>query len=359
MDARPIPVIGLGACTPIGRTVWASAAAARAGLCGFSEHRFMVDTAGEPMRIARARWIGTTVEPVRRCCELLFPAIEESLTGVRDLVLRHRLRVGLALALPPDRPGRPHNLGAHLSRAVAHTFPGLFADVVVFECGHAAGYLALNAARERITVAALDTCVVAGVDSYLVPETLEWVEACDQLHGGGQENNAWGFIPGEAGSAIVVASHAWAAQAGLEPYGEVVGVGLGRETERIKTDGVCIGAGLTQAFRAALETLPPEEQIHNVFCDLNGETYRADEYGFTALRTKSRFRAATDFVAPADCWGDIGAAGAPLHAALGLVAHRKKYSRGPLSLVWGSSESGERGAAVIRAAHTNGGAPCR
>ena len=34
--------------------------------------------------------------------------------------------------------------------------------------------------------------------------------------------------------------------------GEVVSVGLGRETKLIKTDAVCVGEGLTQAFRAAL-----------------------------------------------------------------------------------------------------------
>jgi 3-oxoacyl-[acyl-carrier-protein] synthase-1 len=184
---------------------------------------------------------------------------------------------------------------------------------------------------------------------------LEWIEECDQLHGGGPLNNAWGFIPGEAASAVLIASEASAKRFGIEAFGEVVGLGLAHETKLIKTDTVCIGEGLTHAFRTALAPVPAKEVVHNIFCDLNGETYRADEYGFTALRTKERFRAATDFIAPADCWGDIGAAGATLHIALAVICHQKRYGKGPISMVWASSESGERGAVVIRAFDPSGG----
>ena len=75
---------------------------------------------------------------------------------------------------------------------------------------------------------------------------------------------------------------------------------------------------------------------------------RADEYGFTVLRTREYLRAAGEFNSPADCWGDVGAASGPLHVALAAIAHHKRYARGPLSMAWGSSESGARGAALIR-----------
>lgn len=349
MVAPRMQIIGLGASTPIGRNVWASAAAARAGVCGFSEHPFMIDTAGEPMCIARAPWIDVDVEGVERYCELLFPAIDEALTPTRTQLERQRSRIGLALALPPARPGASPALAQDILCTIAQRYTGLFAHTLSFEVGHAAGILALDHAVKTCVSGAIDACVVAGVDSYLEPETLEWVEECDQLHGTGPLNNAWGFIPGEAASAILVTTNAFAQRLNLEVFGDVVSVGLGQETKLIKTDAVCIGEGLTQAFRAALQGLGPDEQIYNIFCDLNGETYRADEYGFTALRTKERFRAATDFIAPADCWGDIGAAGAPLHIALAVICHRKRYGKGPLSMVWASSESRERGAVVIRA----------
>jgi 3-oxoacyl-[acyl-carrier-protein] synthase I len=355
MPSAPLQIVGLGASTPIGRNVWASAAAARAGICGFSEHPFMIDTAGEPMRIARAPWLDVSVEGIERYRALLFPAIDEAISPLLRRPDADEARIGFGLGLPPARPGEPQSLGERLIEAVADRYGQRFVSALVFEVGHAAAHLALDAAIKACAAGSVDAFVVAGVDSYLAPETLEWVEECDQLHGGGPLNNAWGFVPGEAASAVLVCSGRSTRQLGLEATGEIVSVGLGRETKLIKTDGVCIGEGLTQAFRAALQGLAPGEAIHNVFCDLNGEPYRADEYGFTTLRTKEWFRAATDFVAPADCWGDVGAAGTSLHIALSVISHRKRYGKGPLSMVWASSESGERGATVIRGLDSGGG----
>lgn len=352
MTMPRMQIIGLGASTPVGRNIWASAAAARAGICGFSEHPFMIDTAGEPMRVARAPWLDA--EGIERYCELLFPAIDEALAPIQGQLKRGPFKIGIAIGLPPSRPGQHPDLAKGILSAIEQKYAGVFTQARSFDAGHAAGHLALDTAVKSCAVHSIDACVVACVDSYLSPETLEWIEACDQLHGGGPLNNAWGFIPGEASGALLIATEAFVHRIGVEAYGDIVSVGIGRETKLIKTDAVCIGEGLTQAFRSSLQALSPGEQIHNVFCDLNGETYRADEYGFTALRTKERFRAATDFIAPADCWGNIGAAGAPLHIALAVICHRKRYGKGPLSMVWASSESGERGAAVIRALEGRG-----
>ena len=349
MAAPRVQIIGLGAATPIGRTVWTSAAAARAGICGFNEHPFMIDSAGEPMRVARAPWLDVGITGMERFCALLFPAIDEVLATLSKLIAEQSVKIGLALALPPPRPGQPKKLTEEILSALKDHYGELFQDIQHFAVGHAAGHLALEAAFKQFTARTLDACVVAGVDSYIEPETLEWIEECDQLHGGGPLNNAWGFIPGEAAGAVLVATEEFARRNRLPSMGEVLSVGIGQETKLIKTDAVCIGEGLTQAFRAALTALAPGEQIHNVFCDMNGEKYRADEYGFSTLRTKQHFRSATDFIAYADCWGDVGAAGVPLHIATAVISQKKRYSKGSLSFVWASSESGERGAAVIKA----------
>jgi 3-oxoacyl-[acyl-carrier-protein] synthase-1 len=350
MPGVPMLMLGLGARTPIGRTVWASAAAVRAGVCGFREHPYMVDTAGEPMRIASAPWLEITMESTPRMAALLLPAIDEALAPLSALGAGTGLRIGLALALPAPRPGQASNLAAELLAAIDAQQPRRFARTTSFELGHAAGYLALAAARAGCARGAFDVCVVAGADSYLSPETLEWVEACDQLHGSGPLNNAWGFIPGEGAGAVLLGAPMVGHRLGLPPLGILRAIGVGTETKLIKTDTVCIGEGLTQAFRAALDGLLPGERVDDVYCDMNGEPFRADEFGFAALRTGEHFRAASDFVAPADCWGDVGAASAPLHLALAAIAQRKHYAKGPLAMTWGSSESGERGAALLSGA---------
>lgn len=340
MSAGVARITGIGACTPIGQGAWASLAAARAGLCGFRQHPYLIDTAGEPMRVAAVPWLDAAMPVAERCLAMLLPALEQALAGVPAT-----RRVALELGLPPPRPGREGDLAEWLKDAIARRFGRRVAAVRTHECGHAAGLLALDAALKRFEGGSVEVCLVAGVDSYLAAETLEWIEACDQLHGGGPLNNAWGYIPGEAAGVLCVEP----VRGEGDALAEVMAVGLGREPCLIKTDTVCIGAGLTEALRAALAALPAGERIDDVYCDMNGEAYRADEYGFSCLRTKQHFRAAADFVAPADCWGDVGAAGAPLHAMQAIAACRKGYANGTRSLVWASSEGGERGAAVLRA----------
>ena len=81
---------------------------------------------------------------------------------------------------------------------------------------------------------------------------------------------------------------------------------------------------------------------------MNGEPYRADEFGFAALRTKEAFVSASDFVAPADCWGDVAAAASPLHLMLAADRRREGAMRTARTRsLWASSESGERGAALL------------
>jgi 3-oxoacyl-[acyl-carrier-protein] synthase-1 len=85
-----------------------------------------------------------------------------------------------------------------------------------------------------------------------------------------------------------------------------------------------------------------------MICDQNGEAYRADELAFMLVRLSERFTDGSDFEAPADCWGDVGAASGPLFVVLAAAAAERGYARGPHYVLWTSSESGERGAALLQ-----------
>lgn len=342
-----VQIVSLGASTPVGRDALSSAAAVRAGISGFVEHPYMIDTAGEPMRAAMAPWLEIDLQGPERFEALLFPAIDQALEPLLDNQ-RSTVRVALALALPSTRPGLQPELGRMMRQSVAKRYPGRFVAQAILESGHAAGLLGMHAAVKKMADGDFDACIVAGVESYLsAPETLEWLEESDQLHGAGPLNNAWGFIPGEAAGAVLLAAGRTLETLRRPSLGRVLSVGRGFEPNRIKTQTVCIGEGLTAAFREALSALPPDTRVTDVYCDMNGEPYRADEYGFAVLRTKDWFESASDFVAPADCWGDISAASTPLHLVLATLAAHKAYANGPLSFLWASSESGERGGAVL------------
>ncbi len=347
VDGAPVFIAALGASTPIGRDAWSSAAAVRAGISGFAQHPYMIDTAGEPMRVAPAPWLDVTCEGRERFEALLFPSIEQALAPLNAASPPRRFRIGLALGLPASRPGLASTLEADLRASVLDRFRHEFAGAAIFASGHAAGLIGMHAGCAKITSDAFDACIVAGVDSYLAPETLEWLEEHDQLHGAGPLNNAWGFIPGEAAGAALLVSGALLELLRVDPLARVMSIGRGVEPNRMKTETVCIGEGLTAAFREALRGLPAEAKVTDVFCDMNGEPYRADEFAFATLRTKECFTSAANFVAPADCWGDLSAATAPLLIALAAIAGVKGYANGPYALIWASSEGGERGAALI------------
>jgi len=255
--------------------------------------------------------------------------------------------VAIALGLPSPRPGLTEDLQRDLMRRITKRYGRLFGTATAFPAGHAAGLLALEAGFRKLQQGGLDACVVASVDSYLEPETLEWLESCDQLHGAGRLNNAWGFIPGEGAGALLLMRADTARRFGARLLASVCGTGSAIEAKRIKSAMVCVGEGLTEAFRVALAALPNGALVSDVYCDLNGEPYRADEYGFTALRMKEAFVSPSDFIAPADCWGDVAAASGPLQVMLSVIAGLKGYSRGGVSFTWASAEGGERAAAVV------------
>jgi 3-oxoacyl-[acyl-carrier-protein] synthase I len=344
--AEAIHVVGLGASTPVGRDAWSSAAAVRAGISGFAQHPWMLDSVGQPMRAAIAPWLEAGLPAQDRLEALLWPAIDEALSGIAPADMPPA-RTAMALGLPSARPGMPQDLQPRIARALSARYRGRIGAIACFPNGHAAGLVALDAALKKFAQGGLDACIVAGVDSYIDPDTLEWLEENDQLHGTGRLNNAWGFIPGEgAGAALLVRNEA-AHRLKLEPLASVLGTGLAVESRRMKTETVCTGEGLTQAFRSVFAMLPAGERVSDIYCDLNGEPYRADEYGFTCLRTGEHMADAGDFVAPADCWGDVAAAGSMLHLVLAAAAGSKRYAKGRIALLWSSSEGGERAAALV------------
>ena len=189
-------------------------------------------------------------------------------------------------------------------------------------------------------------CLVGGVESYLYPETLEWLDSLEQLH---SHSTIWGFCPGEAAGFCLFASQELASRLDLPAPVQILSAASAIEKNRIKTETVCIGEGLSEAFKKTLASLPKDTFVDHTICDMNGEPYRGDEYGFAVLRSRGKFRDEADFQTPADCWGDVGAASGPLFTVLAAFAVEKGYSAGPLTLLWGSSEGGLRAAALLRA----------
>jgi 3-oxoacyl-[acyl-carrier-protein] synthase I len=328
-------VLRTSACTAVGLSAASAAAAVRSGIAGFSAFEGAQDRLGEPAIVAAPPGIAGFANPAEAIAEMAVAAVSElGLDGP----------VPVMLALPEARPGLASDLGRQVAARLAERVPAV--RVAFSEgAGHAGGGSALRQAGAWLDGRPDATVVVVGADSYVHAETLSWLDSNRQLHA---PYNAWGFIPGAAAGACLLC-HPRLAQARRElPCAMIEAVALDHEEIPIKTDGVCLGWAMSRVVESLVGGRAGEVVFDAFYCDQNGETYRADEVGFMLARAAGRFRDAADFVAPADCWGDVGAASIPLFVALAAEAAERGYAAGPVSLLLAGSESGLRAGVALR-----------
>jgi len=209
--------------------------------------------------------------------------------------------------------------------------------------GHAAALEALRHAKFRLDQGQAALVVVGGVDSYFDPETLAWLRSNQQWM---NEDVRSGLIPGEAAAFVALMRPGDARTSGLSGLASIRAIAAARESKLIKTDDVSLGEGLTSAIAEALAPLG-RQLVDDIYCDINGERYRSEEWGFVAMRLASSFRDASAYRTAVGRWGDAGAATGALNLVLAVQAFQRLYARGDHALVWGSSERGLRAAALL------------
>jgi 3-oxoacyl-[acyl-carrier-protein] synthase I len=351
--AQAVHLVGLGAQTPLGKAAPPSAAAVRAGFSNGKLHPYMTHAAGEPMRVASAPWLSADLPLAARISALASGAVREAVAALVLLARSARRSPSLAVVIGvSDRPGLPGDFRAVLSASVLDPLRDLWPEApVAFEVGgHAAGALALARGCQLLRDGACAFCLVGGADSHLGPENLRRLDDQGRVLG---PNSSWGCIPGEGSGFCLLTLAATREQHELASLLELVSVADAREPNTLHSRGVCTGAGLSQAVAEVLRACPADK-VSTIVSDLNGETHRADEFGFTLLRHAQRFPAPPVFHTPAAAWGDVGAASAPLFASLIAAAAQRGYARGEYSVLLTSSDAEERAAVLVRTGSTAG-----
>lgn len=343
----PVHVIATGARTPLGLDAASSAAAVRASISSCAEHPTLVDQAGEPLTAS----LDALLEPDLPCRTRMVAMAQ---TALRDACLPLArtpagLAVPLLLGLPEPRPGFAEADAHWVRERVAQTadLPVAFASVRACMSGHSAVLYLLDLARQEMVEGRYDICLVGGVDSYFQPDTVAWLDRNRQLVGSVSRS---GFVPGEGAAFCLLMTPAALQRTGLSSQGLITGSACAWERRLIKTQDINLGEGLTQSVRGAIAGLqPPRERIQGIYCDINGERYRGEEWGFVCLKLASWFEDPTHYCSPADCWGDMGAASGGLLMTLALQAAQRGYASGRRNLAWTSSESGLRAAVLLEA----------
>lgn len=344
--STPVHIVATGARTSLGLQTLPSASALRAGISSMGDHPFMIDQAGDLMPGALDSFIDPGIMGPERLLVLAESALREACTLLNN-TKEPLQRLPVYLGLPEYRPGFSEQDAQEIQNVLGNLegLPIQILEVKVLSEGHASGLSAFAVATEHIRKGVLEACLVGGVDSYFHPDTMEWLDENRQLAGTVSRS---AFVPGEGAGFCLLTSADVSKQLGLNVLAQVSGVAVGRESKLIRTSDICLGEGLTTTVRSAVSGVQPsDETISDIICDINGERYRGEEWGFVCLRLSQYFDAPTAYHSPADCWGDTGAASGPLFAMLACQAAVGRYAKGPRTLLWASSEGGLRGAVVL------------
>ena len=338
-------IVGCGARTVVGLRAWTTAAAVRAGISRLGFHPYLLDQHGDEMRVAMDGKLDERLGGEDRMRLLAEWPLEEACEPVAPFLLR----AAVFLGLPEPRPGWSADAALPLARdVVAEVAPAIHPErVVALPHGHASALMGMARAIETLRAGDCEVAIVGGVDSYMHVDTLEWLDGGGRLHNDRDSRSS--FVPGEGAGFVALASRSWCRAHRVPVLARVVGLGLAEEPNRIGTQTVCTGEGLSRAIREATQGLAlPEEKIGDTFCDINGERYRNEEFAFAALRNPHPFVDANRFTAYADGWGDVGAATGALLTICAVASLRgRHFAKTDHVMVIASSEGGLRGALVV------------
>ena len=332
---RPLTVLASGMVTNIGLTGAATRAALRAMVSNFAETRFLND--GAPQ-------VGATVDlrpPYRglpRLVHLVAPAIQECLAAVKWRPEHVPLLMCVSEA---KRPGRPEDLDARILAEVGGALGVRFhAKSVVIARGRVGATVAVDLARRLCAGDGVPGCLVAGTDSLLNASTLAEFGARNRLL---TEKNSDGFIPGEAGAAVILGPAAKASAGHLV----LRGVGLARESATIDSEEPLRGVGLAAAVRGAMNDGGVTLAVTDYrLTDLSGIQYYFKEASLALSRTLRQLKPEFRLWHTADCIGEVGAAIGPIVLGYAAAASSHGFAPGPGVLCHFSNEDDERAAMI-------------
>ncbi|MEP7125772.1 MAG: hypothetical protein ABJE95_32880 [Byssovorax sp.] len=343
---RPVTLTATAALTAVGGGAAQTATSIRAGLARFGAHptyealrRDPEREDPEPLNVAATAFVDPALRGAERLHALLIPVLT-SLVKTASLQRRDLGQCALLLALPaPDEAVTSWRLAetfvAQLSRRTGLVLKTTRQSL----SGHAAGVELLAEASALLASGEVQSCVVAGVDSYLDRDRMALLDGAYRLK---SPRNVDGFCPGEAAAAVLLEDPRHRRSGA--PRATISAIGLGLEPEPMRSDKVSTGKGLVAALRGAL---PAEKSPDFLLCDLNGESCRAFEWGVAQARLGARLEGLGRAVMPARSLGDVGAATTPLLLTLAVEAFERGWAPGAEAMIFTASEGPLRGAARV------------
>lgn len=208
----------------------------------------------------------------------------------------------------------------------------------VVDSGHAGMAVALQGALKAFENG-VRRCVIGGVDSLLDLTTLNWLAANQLLK---TPTNPVGLMPGEA---AVWALLERAGSATTTPLAKVVAVSVAVEPDDRFSENPPLGKALAEVIRQ----VSPDETPYWLATDLNGEEYRAMDWGhaLVQLTAAETDRSENPVWYPAISFGDTGAASAGIAMCTATQAWARHYGPADFVVITSTSYDGYRSAICL------------
>jgi len=345
-------IAGIGMITPVGANTAMTAAAVRAGHSGYQTSNRFTKGSRQPIVMARVPEevfanLPVKIDEGRRYCELHDHVIKMAIVALREAVsgCSFTKPAPLILAVPEakqafsylERDSLVKNLVAQNGLPI---YPDLVRDIA---SGRAAGFEGLELAFHHLSQQKAEYVLLGGSDSHEDALRLSALESSDRLL---TPESKDGFAPGEGAGFLLLTGRP---ELALARNGCIVALnppGIADEPGHLHSKLPYRGDGLDQAFKKALGQDPPPNAIHSIYSSMNGEHHWAKEYGVAYTRNRDAFKDPVGVEHPADCYGDLGAATAPVLIAL-AAEHLFSHAQARAHLVYSSSDYAKRGAVVV------------
>lgn len=211
--------------------------------------------------------------------------------------------------------------------------------------GPAGAIHAIHQASRWMATRGLERLLVIAVDSYCDPLTLEWLAGYRRLK---TPENPYGLMPGEAGACFLLESAASARRRQPPMWFATSSVAVRVEQNHFFSRKPNVGVALAESLEETLTGAALKGPFTgSLVSDLNGENWRANEWGYARLRLEQRLAEGFHLILPAISLGDTGAASGAVGVCVAARALARGYARAEQILVVSSSERGHVGAMCL------------
>lgn len=354
MQEDKITITAMSGLTPVGATIEQSCTAIAAGINLFEDFEYYQCLPHDP------EW-DSPLPLTASCFPFLDPGMHGyqrlmymGVQGLKELMPKTGLkrkdleRCGLLLALSQkDDVTSDWSLEERFVSELTRT-TGLttFSVTGTSFRGSAGVFSQVSRAISMIEKGELDYCIVGGIDSYIDYDRLSLYDDQWRIK---SERNVDGFIPGEGSVMFLLENVSNAENRSMAPLSSLSAVVGDVEKNHINSGKNSSGNGLGNVVQNLYKLTELEKKIAWTMNDMNGESYRGHEWGTILVRHNSLFDDEHVLDHPADCVGELGAAGGALLVAQTTFAFVNGFNRADNALVYVSSDSGERAAMLVQA----------